>query len=137
MTTLSQSARSYQKPSNTVMLPSVMSLAPFQNLRKTVPISDVLNNLRKLKTNKAIGLDKISPRLLKDASDMIVPILTGLINKSFEDEKFPKISGSQQKSSHCLKAVTGHRKSTIDQSQSCQRSVKSSRELLTPSSVAI
>ena len=49
------------------------------------------NSNLSLKTNKAVGLDKLSARLLKDASDVIAPILTGLINKSFADGVFPGI----------------------------------------------
>jgi len=41
------------------------------------------------KTNKAVGLDKLSARLLKDASDVIAP--AELINKSLADEEFPKV----------------------------------------------
>ena len=33
-----------------------------------------------LRTNKAVGLDKISARLLKDAVDVITPSLTALFN---------------------------------------------------------
>ena len=46
--------------------------------------------LQNLKTNKAIGLDKISARLLKDSADIIAPSLQALINKSFLEGKFPK-----------------------------------------------
>ena len=45
--------------------------------------------LQNLKTNKAIGLDKISARLLKDSADIIAPSLQALINKSFREGKFP------------------------------------------------
>ena len=51
----------------------------------------IRNALRSVKTNKAVGLDKLSARLLKDASDVIAPILTGLINKSFGDGVFPGV----------------------------------------------
>ena len=46
----------------------------------------VLNNL---KTNKAIGLDKISARLLKDSSTVMTPILTRLYNRSLASCTFP------------------------------------------------
>ena len=46
----------------------------------------VLNNL---KTNKAVGLDKISARLLKDSSSVITPILTKLFNRSLISSTFP------------------------------------------------
>ena len=45
--------------------------------------------LQNLKTNKAIGLDKISARLLKDSADIIAPSLQALINGSFLEGKFP------------------------------------------------
>ena len=45
--------------------------------------------LQNLKTNKAIGLDKISARLLKDSADIMAPSLQALINKSFLQGKFP------------------------------------------------
>ena len=37
--------------------------------------------LQNLKTNKAIGIDKISARILKDSADIIAPSLQALINK--------------------------------------------------------
>ena len=45
--------------------------------------------LKNLKTNKAIGLDKIRARLLKDSADIIAPCLQALINKSFPEGRFP------------------------------------------------
>ena len=45
--------------------------------------------LRSMKTNKAIGLDKISSRLLKDSVDVITPCLTYLLNKSLSSSTFP------------------------------------------------
>ena len=53
--------------------------------------TSLYNALKSLKSNKAVGLDKLSVRLLKDASDVIAPILTGLINKSFTDGVFPGV----------------------------------------------
>ena len=49
------------------------------------PISEdfVSTSISSLKTNKAVGLDKISARLLKDAVDVITPSLTALFNFSF------------------------------------------------------
>ena len=47
--------------------------------------------ISKLKPNKAVGLDKISARLLKDDCHVISPPLASLINKSIEDSVFPKI----------------------------------------------
>ena len=47
--------------------------------------------LRQQKTNKAIGLDKISSCLLKDAEPVITPSLTKLFNLSIKNKTFPKI----------------------------------------------
>ena len=64
----------------------------------------VHNALKSLKSNKAVGLDKLSARLLKDASDVIASILTGSINKSFTDGfMYFQGSGSVQKSLHFFK----------------------------------
>ena len=62
-----------------------------QILAELKPVSTdfVLEQLRGLKANKAIDLDNISARLLKDASDVISPILTNLINVSIEESCFP------------------------------------------------
>ena len=56
-----------------------------------VSTSFVSDFLSKLKTNKAIGLDKLSARLLKDASAAVSPVIIELINKSFVDGVFPKV----------------------------------------------
>ena len=44
----------------------------------------VLKQLKSLKTNKAIGLDHISARLLKDSAECMAPVLTRLFNRSLE-----------------------------------------------------
>ena len=46
-------------------------------------------HLKSLKSNKVVGLDKLSASFLKDASDVIAPILTSFNNKSFTDGVFP------------------------------------------------
>ena len=56
-----------------------------------VSTSFVSDFLSKLKTNKAIGLDKLSARLLKDASAAVSLVIIELINKSFVDGVFPKV----------------------------------------------
>ena len=56
-----------------------------------VNVNFVRNALKSLKPNKAVGLDKLSARLLKDASNIIAQTLTGLINKSFSDGVFPRV----------------------------------------------
>ena len=49
----------------------------------------VLRQLQQLKTNKAIGLDNISARLLKDSATVISASLTRLFNLSLETRIFP------------------------------------------------
>lgn len=53
--------------------------------------SFVLQQLTSLKTNKAIGLDKISARLLKSSANTITPSITKLLNRSILTGKFPKL----------------------------------------------
>ena len=56
------------------------------------PVSEsfVRDQLQQLKPNKAIGLYKISSRLLKDSADVIAPVLTSIINCSFRNKFFPQ-----------------------------------------------
>ena len=54
----------------------------------TVPI--VLEQLKCLKPNKAIGLDRISSRLLKDGTEVVAPLLTYIINLSLSSGRFPE-----------------------------------------------
>lgn len=51
-------------------------------------VTDALNVL---KQNKAVGLDKISARLLMDAANVITPSLTTLFNLSLQTQTFPSI----------------------------------------------
>ena len=44
-----------------------------------INVQFVLDKLKHIKPNKAIGMDKISSRLLKDAADIIAPSLTNLV----------------------------------------------------------
>jgi len=44
-----------------------------------------------LKTNKAIGLDKKSARLLKDSAEFVAPVVTGILNRSLESGVFPAV----------------------------------------------
>ena len=53
--------------------------------------SFVLQQLASLKTNKAIGLDKIRARLLKSSANTITPSITKLLNRSILSGKFPKL----------------------------------------------
>ena len=58
---------------------------------KLNPISEMFvhKGLSKMKANKAIGLDKIGARLLRDAAWVIAPPLTYIINHSLKIGKFP------------------------------------------------
>lgn len=51
----------------------------------------VCAELNRLKSNEAIGLDKIRARLLKDSISAITPVLMKLFNRSLELSKFPSI----------------------------------------------
>ena len=53
--------------------------------------SFVLKQLKTLKTNKAIGPDRICAQLLKDSAECMAPILTRLFNQSLETSTFPSI----------------------------------------------
>ena len=53
--------------------------------------SFVLQQLLFLKTNKAIGVDKISARLLKNSVHTITLSVTRLLNLSIKTGKFPKL----------------------------------------------
>ena len=53
--------------------------------------STVLQKLLSLKPNKAIGLDKISARLLKHAAHTIYPSVTKLLNLSIRSSTFPDL----------------------------------------------
>ena len=56
---------------------------------RTITESEVLKLLSTLKTSKATGHDKISPKLLKDSADKITKSLTQIFNKSILVGKFP------------------------------------------------
>ena len=51
--------------------------------------SFVLKQLKGLKTQKAVGLDDIPPRLLKDSAAIITKPLTAIINASLRQSKVP------------------------------------------------
>ena len=57
---------------------------------KMVDESFTLNAHRQLKTSKASGLEGISPRLLKDAAEVISKPLTQIINASLSQEIVPQ-----------------------------------------------
>ena len=51
--------------------------------------STVLSEIRPLKSGKAVGLDNIPPRLLKDASAIVTKPITAIINASLSQSKVP------------------------------------------------
>ena len=79
--------------------------------------SFVLEQLLSLKANKAIGLDKISARLLKISAHTIAPSVVKLLNLSIRTSQFPKLWNAR-KSRHCLSQVTGPTFPTTAPSQS-------------------
>ena len=56
---------------------------------KPVTVASVAEQLARLNTNTATGLDNISERMLCDSSNVIAPSLTYLINTSFRTGTFP------------------------------------------------
>ena len=73
------------------ILPSASKQNAQSNDFSFTPVSEsfVFKQLKTLKTNKAIGLDKISSRLLKDSAESIAPVLTRLFNRSLDSSVFP------------------------------------------------
>ncbi|XP_031552626.1 uncharacterized protein LOC116289836 [Actinia tenebrosa] len=69
--------KSRKDPSITFTIPSI-----------TKP--QVIASLLKISPNKAVGIDKISARLLRIAAPAIASSLTRIINFSFESGVFPK-----------------------------------------------
>ena len=51
----------------------------------------VFKSLRALKTNKAVGLDRVSARLLKDSASVLAPVLTNIFNRSLASATYPDI----------------------------------------------
>ena len=56
---------------------------------KTISCESVTKKIKELKPNKAVGLDKVSSRMLKDAADIVAPSLTSLFNISINNGCFP------------------------------------------------
>ena len=56
---------------------------------KTISCESVIKMINELKPNKAVGLDKVSSRLLKDATDVVAPSLTSLFNIFINTGCFP------------------------------------------------
>ena len=55
----------------------------------TISCESVTKKIKELKPNKAVGLDKVSSRMLKDAADIVAPSLTSLFNISINNGCFP------------------------------------------------
>jgi len=58
----------------------------FQNVKET----DVKSVIKSLPSNKAPGYDKISACVLKDSCETIAPVISRLVNSSFQMAAFPK-----------------------------------------------
>ncbi len=56
---------------------------------------EVKKVLRKLKTDKAVGPDGVSNKLLKMTANSIVPSLTKLFNAVLRSSKYPSIYGKK------------------------------------------
>ena len=55
----------------------------------TVSTEEVFHLLCNIKVSKATGHDKISPKLLKDSADIVVPTLVNIFNQSIKSGIFP------------------------------------------------
>ena len=71
--------------------PAASTPSPYNFEFEEVDESQVFRELKNLKTNKAIGLDGISARLLKDSPLTITPSLTKMFNISLRSSTFPYI----------------------------------------------
>ena len=81
-----------------------------------------------LKTNKAIGLDKIRRSLLKNSAHTIALSVTKLLNLSIKTGKFPKFR-TCFKIQPCLTQGTGQMHQTTDLSLFCLHSARFLRKL--------
>ena len=107
--------------SSTDLLKSQFQLAELEE-------SFVPQQLLALKTNKAIGLDKISARLLKNSAHTIALSVTKLLNLSIKTGKFPKLR-TCFKIQPCLTQGTGQMHQTTDLSLFCLHSARFLRKL--------
>ena len=64
---------------------NIEDLFSFKNVTK----KDVLIMLNKFGSKKAIGIDNISPKIVKDAAEILAKPLTGIINLSINECVFP------------------------------------------------
>ena len=83
MATLRSTCGHNQRDPNT----SVRQYPPFNFLE--ISEEFVLSQLRGLKSGKAVGLDRIPARLLKDSADIVVKPVTFIINTSLRTAKVP------------------------------------------------
>ena len=88
----------------------------------------MLQQLLALKTNKAIGLDKISARLLKTSAHTIALSVTKLLNLSIKTGNFLNC-GNVLKLQPCLSQGTGQMHQTTDLSLFCLHSARFLRKL--------
>ena len=76
--------RNITYPVDTMQTEAIINLSEIdENFVKT--------HIRKLKTNKSVGLDDISARLIKDSADVITSILTKIVNLSMATSTFPPV----------------------------------------------
>ena len=52
--------------------------------------SRVLKLLQRLEIHKASGPDQISPRVLKEMANLVAPMLTVILKKSYDDGEVPE-----------------------------------------------
>jgi hypothetical protein len=92
---------------------------------RLTPVTEkfVYDQLLQLKPNKAVGLDKISTRLLKDGAEVIATTLAKIMNCSFNSKSFPQ-SWKPLRLRHCLKTVVRTIATIIDPYQYCPPSEK-------------
>ena len=94
-------------------VPQPSSHFPYCFEFKEVDESLIFCEVRKLKTNKAIGLDRISAKLLKDSASAIAPSLTKIINMSLLFDKklitgavFIDLRKALDTVDHCMTSTT-------------------------------
>ena len=73
-------------------VPKVNKAIPCQNTLTFTIVSenDVLNEIKKLKNKKSVGVDGISVQVLKSFADILSKPITYLINRSITEGKVPK-----------------------------------------------
>ena len=61
----------------------------FEELDHDIQIDEVLNEIKKLKTDKATGLDGIMNEIFISCKDILSPVLTKLFNKIMNSGHYP------------------------------------------------